>query len=166
MASLLLINSFLFCSSPPLRNLDIDKLSGNYVPLIIARLKLQQNVAVAITNVTQTTARRCFCDSWPLFWLIPSVMYWFPVFMWKTQLIRLKAHCLACPLLFQSISHPIWENMSVSCRLWKSLTWPFWRPWTKLKRWVMMAFPSCAVLNISTQRQQTYIFFSRFRNIC
>ena len=44
--------------------------------------------------------------------------------------------CLTCFLL-QSTSVHIWENMSTSSLLWKSWTWPFWRPWTKLKRWAI-----------------------------
>lgn len=82
--------------------------------------------------------------------------------------------CLTSLLFFQSTLHRIWENTSTSCLLWKSWMWPFWRPWIKLKRWVMMAFTSACLLlcyilynfHTVTQPQDTIIFIWSFQNIC
>lgn len=58
------------------------------------------------------------------------------------SLLWQRALAEVCFFLLQNTSPPTWENMSTSCRLWRNWTWPFLRPWIKLKRQGMAACSS------------------------
>lgn len=151
----------------PLRNLDIDKLSGNYVAF---SHHCQSEIS---TKYSRCNYLHNSNNSTPLLlWLLNFVL----INSISDALISVlhvenTADQTQGTLPSMSSSLPeyftphLGEYVSVLSALEK-LNVAILRAMDKTKEVGDDGFPLCAVLNISTQRQQTYICFSSFQNIC